>query len=106
VKLGPFVVAVALLGGCGGDGQDTVTVPDVRGLELEAGQGELFEAGVVHEDVSCALPAVYAIVEQRPVPGTHVEPGRRVALLLEQQHGSGVAPPAGGWPRCETASFR
>jgi hypothetical protein len=108
VKLGPLVVAVAvaLLGGCGGDGQDTVTVPDVRGLELEAAQGELLEAGVVHEDVNCALPAGYAIVEQRPAPGTQVEPGTRVALLLEQQHGSGVAPPVGGWPRCETASFR
>ena len=106
VKLGPLLVAVALLGGCGGDGQDTVTVPDVRGLELEAAQGELLEAGVVHEDVNCELPAVHAIVEQHPAPGTQVEPGTRVALLLEQQHGSGVAPPVGGWPRCETASFR
>jgi hypothetical protein len=106
VKLGPLLVAVALLGGCGGDGQDTVTVPDVRGLELEAAQGELLEAGVVHEDVNCELPAVYAIVEQRPAPGTQVEPETRVALLLEQQHGSGVAAPVGGWPRCETASFR
>jgi beta-lactam-binding protein with PASTA domain len=83
-----------------------VTVPDVRGADLDAAQGILLEAGVLHEEVNCEVPADYAVSAQRPAPGTMVEAGTRVALQLEQQHGSGIAAPPGGWPRCQTAGFR
>lgn len=106
MRRAPLLVAVALLAACGGGTRDTVTVPDVRGADLETTQRILLEAGVVHEAVKCDVPADYAVIDQRPRPGDEVEPGTRVALLLEQQHGSGVAPPAGGWPSCETAGFK
>lgn len=99
-------LAATVLAGCGGDARETATVPDLRGLDLEAAQDRLLDAGLVHERLRCRVARDFAVVAQRPRPGAEVALGTFVALRLEQMHGSGIAPPAGGWPRCESAGFQ
>lgn len=106
MKIGIALIALALVAACGGKSRNVATVPDVRGLELEATQHVLLEAGVVHERLRCPNVPDPAVVAQRPAPGTEVAFGTPVALRVEQVHGSAVAAPAGGWPSCESAGFR
>jgi hypothetical protein len=99
-------IALALPAACGEKSRDVATVPDVRGLELEAAQHVLLEAGLVHERLRCPNVPDPAVVAQRPAPGTDVAVGTPVALRMEPVHASGVEAPAGGWPSCESAGFR
>jgi hypothetical protein len=106
MKLVHLVLLAAVLAGCGGDAREAATVPDMRGLDLEAARDLLLDAGLVHERLRCRVAPDFAVVAQLPRPGAEVALGTSIALRLEQVHGSGIAPPAGGWPRCESAGFQ
>jgi hypothetical protein len=106
VKLAVALAAALLLAACGGESREIATVPDVRGVELEAAQGLLLDAGLVHSPVHCPAEAgTYEVVRQRPAPETEVPVGTTVELVLELAHEIGAAPPTGGWPHCQSEGF-
>jgi beta-lactam-binding protein with PASTA domain len=105
MRVAVLLFLAAILAACGGRERETAIVPDIRGLELEAAQQVLLDAGLVHERLSCPNVPEPAVVAQRPAAGTKVPVGTFVAIRMEQMHGSGVAPPIGGWPHCDTAGF-
>jgi serine/threonine-protein kinase len=99
-----IVFLVIALTGCKSSESNLITVPDVRGKNVESAQEELTKLGLKVEtsegEYYASVPSNY-IVTQSPYPFTKVKPGRKIKLIISKGIATVVVPDIIGLPFSE-----
>lgn len=99
-----IVFLVIALTGCKSSESNLITVPDVRGKNVESAQEELTKLGLKVETAEgeyyASVPSNY-IVTQSPYPFTKVKPGRKIKLIISKGIAKVIIPDITGLPFSE-----